>query len=114
MRTDGLCLLYIPGGCLLTALGADKVITNNVQIAAPQCDNCSNAERAWVSGRERERKERKVGERVKEGVEGGGCAVGASFQVSNTTSGGGFKPNSPPPINTGRKRIHKLFDNHPL
>lgn len=45
MRTDGLCLLYIPGGCLLTALGADKVITNNVQIAAPQCDNYANAER---------------------------------------------------------------------
>lgn len=65
MRTDGLCLLYIPGGCLLTALGADKVITNNVQIAAPQCDNYANAERARVSGRER--KEKKVGERVKEG-----------------------------------------------
>lgn len=44
MRTDGLCLLYIPEGCLLTALGADKVITNNVQIAAPLCDNCANAE----------------------------------------------------------------------
>lgn len=55
MRTDGLCLLYIPGGCLLTALGADKVITNNVQIEAPQCDNYANAERAWVMG-ERGRK----------------------------------------------------------
>lgn len=65
MRTDGLCLLYIPGGCLLTALGADKVITNNVQIVAPLCDNCANVERAWVSGRER--KEKKAGERVKEG-----------------------------------------------
>lgn len=44
MRTDGLCLLYIPEGCLVTALGADKVITNNVQIAVPLCDNCANAE----------------------------------------------------------------------
>lgn len=30
--------------------------------------------------------------------------MGASFQVSNTTSGDGFKPNSPPPINTQAKR----------
>lgn len=41
------------------------------------------------------------------GVGGGGwlCgAVGASFQVSNTTSGDGFKTNSPPPINTQAER----------
>lgn len=72
MRTDGLCLLYIPGGCLLTALGADKVITNNVQIAAPQCDNYANAERGCENGRER--KGKKAGERVKEG--GGLCCGG--------------------------------------
>lgn len=47
-----------------------------------------------------ERKEKKAGERVG----GGGSAVGASFQVSNTTSGDGFKPNSPPPINTQAER----------
>lgn len=35
---------------------------------------------------------------------GGGCAMGASFQVSNTTSGDGFKPNSLPPINTQAER----------
>lgn len=34
----------------------------------------------------------------------GSCAVGASFQVSNTTSGDGFKPNSLPPINTQAER----------
>lgn len=56
----------VPRGCLLTALGADKVITNNVQIEAPQCDNYANATRARVSGRER--KEKKVGERVGRGV----------------------------------------------
>lgn len=89
----------VPRGCLLTALGADKVITNNVQIEAPQCDNYANATRARVSGRER--KEKKVGERV---GRGGGCDVGASFQVSNTTSGDGFKPNSLPPINTQAER----------
>lgn len=72
MRTDGLCLLYIPGGCLLTALGDDKVITNNVQIAAPQCDNYANAKRDWVSGRER--KEKKARERESEG-KGGSCVV---------------------------------------
>lgn len=57
MRTDGLCLLHIPGGCLLTALGADKVITNNVQIAQSQCDNYANIERARgcvLGGSERE------------------------------------------------------------
>lgn len=47
---------------------------------------------------ERERKRRR--ERVREGP----CAMGASFQVSNTTSGDGFKPNSLPPINTQAKR----------
>lgn len=30
--------------------------------------------------------------------------MGASFQVSNTTSGDGFKPNSLPPINTQAER----------
>lgn len=35
---------------------------------------------------------------------GGGSAMGASFQVSNTTSSDGFKPNSPPPINTQAER----------
>lgn len=69
MRTDGLCLLYIPGGCLLTALGADKVITNNVQIAAPQCDNYANAERGCENGSES--KGKKAGERVK----GGGAVL---------------------------------------
>lgn len=34
----------------------------------------------------------------------GACAMGASFQVSNTTSGDGFKPNSLPPINTQAER----------
>lgn len=34
----------------------------------------------------------------------GAFAMGASFQVSNTTSGDGFKPNSLPPINTKAKR----------
>lgn len=34
----------------------------------------------------------------------GACAKGASFQVSNTTSGDGFKPNSLPPINTQAER----------
>lgn len=74
MRTDGLCLLYIPGGCLLTALGADKVITNNVEIAAPQCDNCANAERTRVS--ERKRKGKKAGERESEEERGGGLCCG--------------------------------------
>ena len=32
------------------------------------------------------------------------CAMGASFQVSNTTCGDGFKPNSLPPINTQAER----------
>lgn len=36
--------------------------------------------------------------------ERGACAMGASFQVSNTTSGDGFKPNSLPPINTQAER----------
>lgn len=35
---------------------------------------------------------------------GGACATGASFQVSNTTCGDGFKPNSPSPINTQAER----------
>lgn len=34
----------------------------------------------------------------------GAGAVGAPFQVSNTTSGDGFKPNSLPPINTQAER----------
>lgn len=47
---------------------------------------------------ERERKRKR--ERVREGA----CAMGASFQVSNTTSVDGFRPNSLPPINTQAKR----------
>lgn len=105
MRTDGLCLLYIPGGCLLTALGADKVITNNVQIAAPLCDNCAESvrlcAREWEAEKEREREsEWRWGMRKEEGD----CAMGASFQVSQTTSGDGFKPNSLPPINIQAER----------
>lgn len=36
--------------------------------------------------------------------EEGDCAMGASFQVSQTTSGDGFKPNSLPPINIQAER----------
>lgn len=94
MRNDGLCLQHIPGGCLLTALGADKVITNNVQRAAPQCDNYAKTESVRLC--ERESREEKGGV--------GYPAMGASFQVSNTTSGDGFNPNSLPPINTQAER----------
>lgn len=47
----------------------------------------------------RERKKKKEGE----SEECGGCCC-ASFQVSNATSGDGFKPNSLPPINIQAKR----------
>lgn len=47
----------------------------------------------------RKSKEKRTGG-MREGEEA--CAIGASFQVSNTTSGDGFKPNSP--INTRAKR----------
>lgn len=54
---------------------------------------------------ERERGRKSKWER-RWGVGGGWLcgAVGASFQVSNTTSGDGFKTNSPPPINTQAER----------
>lgn len=42
-------------------MGADKVITNNVQIAAPQCDNYANAEKSVRLGtNEKERKRVRV------------------------------------------------------
>lgn len=49
---------------------------------------------------------------MREGEEA--SAMGASFQVSNTTSGDGFKPNSLPPINTRAKReyINRLTITH--
>lgn len=53
---------------------------------------------------ERERKKKERDSKRDGGWGDGGGAMGASFQVSNTTSGDGFKPNSLPPINTQAER----------